>query len=114
MAELTLVKEAAIKSGAFGAVVCDHWATGSSGAEELAHFVEDAATSHNDFKFLYNLEDSIEEKINKIAKEIYGAGQVVLAEEVSTNAKRTNYRDEKYFPRCLAIDSVFERKKARV
>jgi len=72
-----------LENGAVEAVICDHWAKGGSGAVALADAVIAATEKPSNFKMLYDLEDSIEEKINKIAKEIYGAGQVVLAEKVN-------------------------------
>lgn len=63
-------------------MICTHWAEGGAGATALADAVIAATEKPSNFKLLYNLEDSIEEKINKIAKELYGAGQVVLAEKV--------------------------------
>lgn len=72
-----------MKSGAYDAVVCTHWADGGPGAIALADAVIAATGKPSNFKLLYNLEDSIEEKINKIAKEMYGAGKVVFTETVN-------------------------------
>lgn len=80
--ELRLVKEAALKYGAFDAIVCTHWADGSKGAEELAEAVIRACDKPSQFKFLYDLDLSLEEKINVIAKEMYGAGSVELSPNV--------------------------------
>lgn len=71
-----------MESGATNAVICTHWAEGGAGAIALADAVIAATEKNSNFKPLYDLEDGIEEKINKIAKEIYGAGKVVLAEKV--------------------------------
>lgn len=81
-AELDLIRQAALESGASDAVICTHWAEGGAGAAALADAVITATEKDSNFKLLYDLEDGIEEKINKIAKEIYGAGKVVLAEKV--------------------------------
>lgn len=81
-AELELVKQAAIDSGATDAVICHHWAEGGAGATNLADAVIAATNKPSNFKVLYDLRVSIEEKINIIAKEMYGAGQVVLADKV--------------------------------
>lgn len=83
MAELTLIKEQALANGAFDVVICDHWANGSAGTEELANAVIKAVEERKDFKFLYELEDSIEKKMTKIAKEMYGASELVISEEVN-------------------------------
>lgn len=52
------------------------WAKGGAGGMELAEKVMAAASASNHFQFMYDLEDSIETKIDKIAREIYGADGV--------------------------------------
>ncbi|KAG5322047.1 C1TC protein, partial [Acromyrmex heyeri] len=99
-AELELVKQAALESGATNAVICTHWAEGGAGATALADAVIAATEKYSNFKLLYNLEDSIEEKINKIAKEIYGAGQVVQKKIEQYNKLGYNK-----FPICMAKTS---------
>jgi methylenetetrahydrofolate dehydrogenase (NADP+)/methenyltetrahydrofolate cyclohydrolase/formyltetrahydrofolate synthetase len=76
-AEVKLVRDAAIKAGAYNAVVTRHWMEGGKGAIELAKAVVEACEQPSDFKFLYPLEGtSIKEKIETICKQIYGAGGV--------------------------------------
>mmetsp|Transcript_9246 Transcript_9246/g.22623 ORF Transcript_9246/g.22623 Transcript_9246/m.22623 type:complete len:653 (+) Transcript_9246:1691-3649(+) len=77
-AELEAVRQAALEAGAFDAVVSNHWALGGTGAEDLAKAVEKACSEGNadNFKFLYDANLSIEEKIGIISKEIYGADGV--------------------------------------
>ncbi|XP_019883321.1 C-1-tetrahydrofolate synthase, cytoplasmic [Camponotus floridanus] len=100
--ELELVKQAALESGAADAVVCTHWADGGPGAIALADAVIAATEKPSNFKLLYNLEDSIEEKINKIAKEMYGAGQVVFTEAVQKKIENYNKLGYNKFPICMA------------
>ena len=69
-------KSLARGAGAFDAIVCRHWARGGEGAVELGNAVEAACSQPSDFKFLYDLGLSIKEKIETIAKEIYGADGV--------------------------------------
>lgn len=64
-------------------MICTHWAEGGTGALKLADALIAATEKPNNFHLLYDLESGIEDKINKIAKEMYGAGQVVLAEKVN-------------------------------
>ncbi len=71
--ELEAVKRIAIESGALGAAVSNHWAEGGKGAVELAEMVIDAANQPNEFRFLYELDQPIKDKIEIIAKRIYGA-----------------------------------------
>ncbi len=74
--EMQLIREAAMAAGAHAAVTTNHWALGGEGALELAAAVEDACEAPADFKFLYPLNRSIKEKIETIACDIYGAGEV--------------------------------------
>jgi len=80
-AEMAIVKQAALDAGADAAVVCEHWAKGGAGAVELANAVVEACAKPNSFKYLYNLESSIEDKISAICQEIYGADGVEYAQE---------------------------------
>ena len=76
-AEVELVRDAAIKAGAYNAVVTRHWMEGGKGSVDLAKAVVEACDQPSDFKFLYPLEGtSIKEKIEIICKEIYGADGV--------------------------------------
>ncbi len=76
-AEVQMVREAAIKAGAFNAVVTRHWMEGGQGAVDLAKAVVEACEQPSDFKFLYPLKGtSIKEKIEIICKQIYGADGV--------------------------------------
>lgn len=63
----------AIAGGADAAIVSNHWAEGGAGARELAAAITACCEAPSNFKFLYDLDLSIEEKINVICKEIYGA-----------------------------------------
>jgi len=73
-AELELVRKIAVEEGgAVDAVISNHWALGGKGAEDLAEAVVSAAEQPSEFKFLYPLGWTIKQKIEVIAKEIYGA-----------------------------------------
>lgn len=84
-AELEMVRKAAIEQGgAEDAVVSRHWELGGEGAVKLAEAVVKAAEKPSDFRFLYSLDLTIKEKIEIIAREVYGADGVdyePLAEE---------------------------------
>jgi methylenetetrahydrofolate dehydrogenase (NADP+)/methenyltetrahydrofolate cyclohydrolase/formyltetrahydrofolate synthetase len=72
----------ALEAGASDAVACDHWARGSAGALDLAKSIEKITTekSEDGFKFLYDADLPIEEKITIIAKEMYGADGIELSD----------------------------------
>lgn len=74
--EIEAIKRIALESGAIGAAVSRHWADGGHGAIELAEMVVEAANEPSEFKFLYDLEQSIKDKIKAIAVNIYGARDV--------------------------------------
>ncbi len=56
---------------------------GGEGCIELAHKVIEESNKANNFKYVYNLNDSIKTKIEKIAKNVYGAKEVVYSEIVN-------------------------------
>jgi len=67
----------------------DVWAKGGSGATELAEtVVEKAATCCSDFKPLYELSDSVEQKISIIAGKIYGAVAVDYTAKAKADLRR--------------------------
>lgn len=74
-AEIDAIKKVSMDAGAFDAVLSNHWAEGGAGAADLARAVEQACLANDEanFKFLYDLDLSISEKIEVICKEIYGA-----------------------------------------
>ena len=102
-AEVELVRKASIEQGgADDAVVSEHWEFGGEGAVALAKAVIAAAEQSNDFKFLYPLDLSIKEKIEIIAKEIYGADGVDYspeAEERIAEYERLGFGGN---PMCMA------------
>ena len=82
--EIEAVKKAAVGAGAEGAFRSDVWAEGGEGGKELAEAVAAACEKKSDFKLLYPDDMPITEKIETIAKKIYGADGV----EFSSIAKR--------------------------
>ncbi|MGA2111839.1 MAG: formate--tetrahydrofolate ligase [Anaerolineales bacterium] len=75
-AEIKLVQKIAEEAGAEGAYKCTHWMQGGKGAIELAEAVVAAAKKTSQFEFLYPLDWPIKQKIETIAKKIYGADGV--------------------------------------
>jgi len=93
-AEVAMVRKAAEAAGARCAV-STHWADGGDGALELADTVKEACEDTNDFKFLYPLEMKLRERVEKIAKVVYGADGVAWTPDAETKAK-TFESDSKY------------------
>jgi formate--tetrahydrofolate ligase len=84
--EIAMVRKAAEKAGARCAV-SEHWLKGGDGALELADAVIDACDEKTDFKFLYPLEMKLRERVEKIAKVVYGADGVSWTPEAEAKAK---------------------------
>jgi len=85
-AEIAMVRKAAEKAGARCAV-SEHWAKGGEGAIELAEAVKEACAEKPKFKFLYPLEMKLRERVDKIAKTVYGANGVSWSPEAEAKAK---------------------------
>jgi formyltetrahydrofolate synthetase len=74
--EIALIRKVAIDAGAEDAVPCEHWAKGGAGAVDLAEAVLKASEKPSNFKFLYDVNLPIKEKIEIIATKVYGASGV--------------------------------------
>ncbi len=92
--EIAMVRKAAEAAGARCAV-STHWADGGDGALELADVVKEACEEKNDFKFLYPIEMKLRERVEKIAKVVYGADGVSWTPDAEAKAK-TFEADSKY------------------
>jgi methylenetetrahydrofolate dehydrogenase (NADP+) / methenyltetrahydrofolate cyclohydrolase / formyltetrahydrofolate synthetase len=85
-AEIAMVRKAAEAAGARCAF-SEHWLKGGDGALELADAVMEACEEKNNFKFLYPMEMKLRERVDKIAKVVYGADGVSWAPEAEAKAK---------------------------
>ncbi|XP_021245857.1 monofunctional C1-tetrahydrofolate synthase, mitochondrial isoform X2 [Numida meleagris] len=101
-AEVDLVCEIAKQSGAFDAVPCNHWSDGGRGAVKLAQAVEMAANQKSSFKYLYNLELPIIEKIKIIAQKVYGAKDIELSPAAQSKIDRYTRQGFGELPICMA------------
>jgi len=84
--EVALVKKIAEEAGARCAE-SNHWLSGGDGALELADTVMDACEEEGDFKFLYPIEMKLRDRVDIIAKEVYGADGVSWSPEAEAKAK---------------------------
>lgn len=92
-AEHELVRLAALEHGAHAAVVSTHWSDGGRGATRLAEALVDACENVKPkFRFLYDVDSSIEAKIETIAKEMYGAGSIEYSPKVREIIKLYNMK----------------------
>jgi len=92
--EIVLLRRAAEQAGARCAVSA-HWAKGGEGALELADAVIDACNEKVNFKFLYPMEMPLRQRVETIAKNVYGANGVSWAPEAAAKAKKFE-EDPKY------------------
>ena len=84
--EVAIVRKAAEAAGARCAV-STHYSNGGAGALELADAVKEACKEKNNFKFLYPNEVKLRERVDKVAKVVYGADGVSWAPEAEAKAK---------------------------
>jgi formyltetrahydrofolate synthetase len=101
-AEIALIRKIALEAGAEDAVMSNHWAKGGDGAVELAKAVVKACEKPSNFKFLYPLDMSIKEKIEIIAKQIYGADGVQYSKEAERQIELYTDAGFDKLPICMA------------
>eukprot|EP00111_Clytia_hemisphaerica_P020079 TCONS_00059178-protein len=95
---ISLSKEA----GAFDAVLCTHYAEGGQGAVNLSQAVIKASEEKTNFRFLYDLKLPLEEKIEIIAKRIYGADGVSFSDQAKESLARYTKQGFSELPICMA------------
>ena len=83
-------------------VLATHWGDGGKGAADLARIVVDLCEQKSNFSFVYEENDTLWEKINKIAKKVYRASEVTADAKVRGQIKR--FQDDGYghYPVCVA------------
>ena len=82
--------------------VSDAYSKGGSGAVDVANKIIDICHKENDFKFLYDLNDSIQNKINTICREIYHSDNVIYNEDVIDKIKKIDNLGLSNLPICIA------------
>ena len=101
-AELNLLREICNAKGV-DVALSEVWAKGAEGGVELAEKVlEVLETKESSFKPIYDLDLPIVEKIRTIAKEIYGADDVILTKKAMTKLKRYEAQGLGSLPICIA------------
>ena len=83
-------------------VLSDVWAKGSNGGLELAKEVINLCNEENNFKYSYELENTIENKIETIVKRIYGGKGVIFTPEAKEQIKRLTDLGFSKLPICIA------------
>ena len=100
-AEIALIKRLCAERGVRCAL-SNHWRYGGEGARELAEVVVEACEQKPEIKFLYDLDMPLRERVERIAKEVYGADGVDWAPLAIQKAKRFE-SDPKYADYCTMM-----------
>ena len=100
-AEVALLTERMAKLGV-KVVLATHWADGGKGAADLAKIVVDLCDQPSNFSFVYDDQDTLWEKINKIAKKVYRAGEVTADAKVRAQIKKLQEEGYGHYPVCVA------------
>jgi len=81
---------------------CEVWANGGEGAIELAKGIEKAVQEKTEINFIYDNDETIEEKVTKIASKLYGANKVEFSSKASSDIKKINELGLSNLPICMA------------
>jgi len=103
-AEVAAVIKRSLEAGASAAVMSDHWAKGGDGAEALAAAVVEACKAPNEagFKFLYDVERPIKDKILTICRDIYAAEGVDYSDLALSQIEAYEKSGYGNLPICMA------------
>jgi formate--tetrahydrofolate ligase len=100
-AEVDLLKSRMAKMGV-PVVLATHWGEGGKGAAELARIVVGLCEQPADVKFVYDDADTLWDKINKVAKKIYRAGEVTADSKVRAQIRKLQEDGYGHYPVCVA------------
>jgi methylenetetrahydrofolate dehydrogenase (NADP+)/methenyltetrahydrofolate cyclohydrolase/formyltetrahydrofolate synthetase len=101
-AEIAVVREEALAAGADDAIPANHWAEGGRGAVDLAKGVILASEKDKEFKLLYDLDGTVQERIEKIGKIMYGADKVEFSEQAQKKVDTYQRQGFGNLPICIA------------
>ena len=101
-AEIEVIRSEAIAAGAEDAIPANHWAEGGAGAVDLARGVIAASEKEKNFKLLYGLDGSVQERIEAIGKIMYGAEKVEFSELAQKKVDTYTKQGFGNLPICIA------------
>ncbi|ORY68805.1 C-1-tetrahydrofolate synthase [Pseudomassariella vexata] len=101
-AEIEVLREEAVKAGAEDAILANHWAEGGKGAVDLAKGVIAASEKPKDFKLLYDLDGSVQSRMEAICQKMYGASAVEFSELAQTKVDTYTKQGFGNLPICVA------------
>ena len=100
--EYEVIRQEAEAAGAYRVCLSNVWAEGGKGGVELAEAVVEACDAPSEFRFLYDLDASIKEKIETIATKMYGAAEVVYEKAAEAAIARFEALGYGRLPICMA------------
>jgi formate--tetrahydrofolate ligase len=100
--EIELVKRLAKEAGAFAAEANEGFTKGGAGAADLAEAVVEACEQPNTFHQLYHDDEPIQDKIETVAREVYGAKDIYLYPEAEAKIGQFTREGLGHFPICMA------------
>ena len=84
------------------AISCEHWAKGSNGTVDLANKVAELTDQESNFKYIYEENIPLLDKVKKIAKEIYRADDIIADSKIRDQLKLFEEQGYGNFPICIA------------
>jgi formate--tetrahydrofolate ligase len=100
-AEVDMLKARMAKLGV-KVVLATHWADGGKGASDLAKMVVEMCEKKSALSFVYEEQDSLWDKVNKIAKKVYRAAEVTADAKVRNQIKKLQEDGYGHYPVCVA------------
>jgi formate--tetrahydrofolate ligase len=100
-AEVEMLKSRMAKLGV-KVVLATHWGDGGKGAAELAHMVVELCEKPSQMTFVYEEQDTLWDKIGKIAKKVYRASEVTADAKVRGQIKKLQEDGYGHYPVCVA------------
>jgi formate--tetrahydrofolate ligase len=100
-AEVDMLKARMAKLGV-KVVLATHWADGGKGAAELARMVVGMCEKKPALTFVYEEQDSLWDKVNKIAKKVYRAAEVTADAKVRNQIRKLQDEGYGHYPVCVA------------
>ena len=99
--EIDFLKEKALEFGAYRVAESKVHPEGGQGGKELAQAIVEACEVKSDFKMLYEDNLTLVEKMEKIAREVYGADGIVLSDKAKTKMEKFQ-KTHGHLPICMA------------
>ncbi len=94
--------ETILKNNSIEMSLVECWANGSNGAIDLAEKVAKLSEKENNFKYIYDIESSISDKIEKICTKVYGANDVIYTDTAMQNIEKYEKMGYGNLPICMS------------